>query len=135
MTEKIYTRNDPCPFTEGEEIWVTDIGGKLIIEMGYKREFYGFDKTLSKPFIVKSNGIICNYTFAKKIHPDLEVDAKVWVRDDHSDDWIEAHFAKWGADGGIRTYIGGKTSHTESGYHNWNYYTLEDPSKHDCCKE
>lgn len=130
---KIYTKNDPCPFVKGEMILVCDLGQRY-----GEHEFYQFSPDLDYPFLVISEGsqgrFVISKKYAKKIQPALEVDAKVWVRDNNQTKWTKRHFSKWGESGKIKCWASGGTSFTETSILSWSEYTREDPNTHNCCK-
>ncbi len=142
---KIYTREDPCLFVKGEEIEVGDFESCA----AGKKEFYMFLHELEYPFVIINRKLgrgehIASYKYAKKIQPDLKIDAKVWVRDTDQHSWSKRHFSHW-VNERIVCFDAGKTSHTVNFVKNtkelsncsWNYYILEDPNKldsHKCCK-
>ena len=53
----------------------------------------------------------------------LEVDTPVLVRDKGNPDWTPAHFAGWRGSR-IKTWIGGRTSHTSTAHHGWDEWRL-----------
>ena len=62
------------------------------------------------------------------LRPELEVDAKIWVRDGDDARWNTAHFKEW-KHGMATCFDLGRTSFTEDGHdHTWNFYTLTDPN-------
>ena len=62
------------------------------------------------------------------LRPELEVDAKIWVRDGVSEQWRRRHFKCWECEK-ARCFGSGKTSFTDkSNGRAWNHYTLTDPN-------
>lgn len=139
--EKIYTRDDGCPFVKGEDVMVCQGEGYQIIKL----EFYTFIKELAYPFLcfqtmpTEDEKYVRGFKWAKKLLPDLKVDDKVWVRE--SGGWLPMHFRRWSKAGHMVCFLSGKTSHSigqaDVVYNEeaWDEYTTEDPNKHDCCKE
>ena len=62
------------------------------------------------------------------LRPELEVDAKIWVRDHVDEEWNRRHFKRWDYDM-ARCFAAGKTSFTDNdNTYAWNFYTLTDPN-------
>lgn len=139
---KVYTRED------GEGVFVR--GDKILLSATkdfspptQERTFHSFDPSLRDPFIYISNDGFEVYSqrYAKKIRPDLAVDAKVWGKTKLGE-WKRLHFSHWDEQGNMRCFDKGMTSHTHdpNGYmgptSSWDEYSLTDPNKpqdHQCC--
>ena len=81
----------------------------------------GFSRTLYHA----NSGIIKIDT---TLRPELEVDAKIWVREREEHKWAPRHFKLW--DGScVRCFKNGATSHScGEGGDTWKFYTLTDPN-------
>jgi len=72
---------------------------------------------------------IPNSAFERPL-PELEVDAKVWVRNasDYGE-WLARHFSRW-HEGFMYCWESGRTSHSQTtGDSKWHYYSLTDPTE------
>lgn len=56
----------------------------------------------------------------------VEVDTKIWVRDEDTQDWKPRHFAKYEG-GWVYAWNNGKTSHTTQDSKIWNYASTTKP--------
>ena len=91
-----------------EYVWIT-VDGKANVAFPMPTFFW------SKPGII----------IPPKPLPKLAVDTPVLVRDPDTA-WIPAHFAEWGGARRIRTWVGGRTSHTSQAMQSWLEWKLPD---------
>ncbi len=69
-----------------------------------------------------------------KPRPEIELDAKIWVRDNDSEKWRPRHFAgEWDMQGSPSVFRDGRTSFTNDGRTVFYYmqYSLTEPTEED----
>ncbi len=69
--------------------------------------------------------------------PDLEMDTKIFVKDDIGGDWLQVHFNRWQEDGRVSFFDEGRTSFTGSAVSSCKYWKVID-DEHKCktnCKQ
>jgi hypothetical protein len=78
-------------------------------------------------YLVSDGGRYHCFKYFRPARPDLEIDAKVWVRSSDYYSWKPAHFAEWNDDGRVFCWAHGRTSHTAAQKLLWNSYRLTPP--------
>ena len=119
-----------CPtMGKGKVVGFTDAHNPMKVQFAGACRFYLMDGK-SQPEAVRglahaNSGII---EIDTTLRPELEVDAKIWVRDSNALGWERRHFKSWHGEKPV-CFDAGRTRFTTNGYeHTWNYYTLTDPN-------
>ena len=118
-----------CEFKRGEVVEVWD----RKYETPSKKVFVFYAPWSKFPYVTKGDSdlheaqVLCAYRNARKPRPELEMDAKVLVKQRDDKAWVRRHFAGWSGDK-ILTWERGMTSWTRGNFDPfpWNQWKLPD---------